>query len=109
MTLAEKLALLQAQRQQDAEFQRVDELLKGRDDLRVLVVAAILCGRKGEIERSYVLEKLASSDTEYPQGMLDPLRLRFLIRALEADPRSPIAWMAEQAGMGDWTGRKRKV
>lgn len=68
-----------------------------------------MCGRKGEIERTYVLEKLATSDTTYPQGMLDPFRLRLLIRALEADPRSPIAWMAEQSGMGDWTGRKRKV
>lgn len=108
MTLKEKLMVLEAQRQQDAEFERVDELLKGRDDLRVLVVAAILCGRTGEIQRSYVLEKLATSDTTYPQGMLDPFRLRLLIRALEADPQSPIAWMAEQAGMGDWTGRKRR-
>jgi hypothetical protein len=109
MTLSQKLQLLQAQAQQDADFERVDELLKERDDLRLLVVAAILCGRKGQIERSYVLEKLATSDTEYPQGMLDPFRLRFLIRALEADPKSPIAWMAEQSGMGDWTGRKKKA
>ena len=109
MTLKQKLELLTAQAEHDTEFERVDELLKGRDDLRVLVVAALLCGRTGEIQRSYVLEKLATSDTTYPQGMLDPLRLRLLIRALEADPRSPIAWMAEQAGMGDWTGRKRKV
>lgn len=106
MSLKEQLGLLAAQAEHDAEFERLDALLKERDDLRVLVVAAILCGRKGEIERTYVLEKLATSDTEYPQGMLDPYRLRFLIRALEADPRSPIAWMAEQAGMGDWTGRK---
>jgi hypothetical protein len=93
MTLSQKLQLLQAQAETDADFERVDELLKDRDDLRVLVVAAILCGRRGQIERSYVLEKLEASGGEYPQGMLDPVRLRFLIQALEADPKQPITWM----------------
>lgn len=73
MTLTEKLAILEAQRQHDAEFERLDALLKDRDDLRVLVVAAVLCGRKGEIQRSYVLEKLATSDTEFPQGCSTPI------------------------------------
>lgn len=109
MSLKERMAIQGAQMEADAEFQRVDELLKGRDDIRVLVVAAILCGRKGEIQREYVLEKLQGTDTEYPQGMLDARRLRFLIRAIEADPKTPIAWMAEQSGMGSWTGRKRSV
>ena len=91
------------------EYEHVRELIitrnEARGDAELIVIAAVLAGRPGEIARSYVFEKLhmiatmrSSPGESYPENLLDLLAIRRFRVAVEEHADNPIQWLAESSG-----------
>ncbi len=82
-------------------WESVNELAQKREDEKgdaaLIVLAALLMGRKGFLSREYILGKLSQlSASALPINVLDPFGLRRFATAVKDHPEDPIGWLIEQ-------------
>ena len=93
----------------EQEYEHVRELIGSRNeshgDADLIVIAAVIAGRNGDIARSYLFEKMHTLATmrcspggSYPENLLDFFGLKRLREAIEEHADNPIQWLAKSSG-----------